>query len=257
MDQKPGIMFSWACRRTRKSKFNRYRNYSSIFLAYAYVFSINDFFDYKIGYERKVKVIHNKNITFFMIIFPLLILFITLPFTPFVSLIFLLLFLILFSLYSIPPFRLKKHFISSLTINALSIGAFSFLGSYFFAKQTIDLKTLIFPAVFTMLMLIYEIIHQISHMKNDKKDKIKSLPLSIGIEKSLKAAIIIQLLILVIAGMALLIGSWNILLFLGTFIFSILRIWRIKSSKNKYPEIRNKIFGLEEGIYYFAVLILL
>jgi 4-hydroxybenzoate polyprenyltransferase len=228
-------------------------------LAYSFVFSLNDYFDYKISQEKNfVQIIIRKGSKekslLLKIFFPLIILIPTFWLNSFNSLLFLLLFLLLSSIYSLPKFGLKKNFLFSIPANSFSIGAFSFLSSYFFVSEKLDFKGIMFTVIFILLIAIYEIIHQISHIKEDKKSKIKSLPVVFGVQKSLKIAIFIQSLILTIALISLLMNFWSNLVFLGTVVFSILRIFRIRRWKNDFSKLRTKIFGFEEGSFYLIVI---
>jgi len=209
-------------------------------LAYSFAFSINDTFDLN----------KRKKLYLLVSLIPLFILFPMLQFNSTLSLLFILLFVFLFFLYSVPVMQLKRHFIFSIPINSLCIGAFTFLGSYFFFSATIHFKEIILSTFFTCLIAIYEIIHQISHMRNDKKSNLLSLPVVIGIRNSMKTAIAIQIFVLLVSIFSLIVNFWSNLIFVGSIMFSFLRIRRLQSWRQNISKLRDRIFGLEEGIFY-------
>lgn len=229
-------------------------------LAYAFVFSINDFFDYKSRGERdfvynKVKEGWNQKLIFIFDLIPLFILLPLLFFGNLIYLSFVSLFIILFSLYSIPPIALKRNYFLSVPINAICIGTLTFLGSYFFLKSIISSTVITFSIVFTSLIACYEIIHQISHLEKDRKMKIKSLPIVFGIRNSVKIIFILQFLSIMIALFAMFIDFNSNFIFIVTIFFSTLRIFRIYKWDKDFGELRSKIFGIHEVLFYIFLIL--
>jgi 4-hydroxybenzoate polyprenyltransferase len=130
----------------------------------------------------------------------------------------------------------------------IEIFTFNYVGS------DVEGSPFIFSIIFTLLIATYEVIHQISHRKEDKKANVKSLPVVFGVENSLKTIFCIQFSIVFIASFALSLNFQNNLIFVGTVIFAFLRIFQIFLWKKDFSKLRNKIFGLEEGFYYLIFL---
>ncbi len=229
---------------------------SSLLLAYG--FSVNDFFDFKCrGEENLVGRTYKKEkyITILLLLVPpltSLYLSIVIFSTPFSHIFFVLDFL-LFSFYSIPPFRLRDKKICDIICNS-TMFPLIFVYSYFYFSSSLSSLFFFFFIIFTLYFTISEIIHQLSHFSKDETSGRISTAIWLGKRTSLK---IINLIAL-----ANILFSLVFILFLPLFsiislFFSILRVYRINSWKSTFSQLRNKIYGMEEGLIYVLFLLLL
>jgi len=222
---------------------------SSLCLAYA--FSINNFYD--------MKNIRNKKGFLILSIIPLIISFIISFFFSMEMLLFTLGFTILYTLYSMNPIRLKKHWIFSLTINTFCLGVLLLLIGLYSVSNTLSLISFTFLMIYSSFILTSEIIHQIAHVEEDKKERINSFPIAFGIKNSLKLVKFIQLLLLVFLLFVIFSNPKINFIFFPTIIFCFLRFVKINSlnlNDVNFSKLRTKMYGLQEGTSYVIILIL-
>ena len=119
---------------------------------------------------------------------------------PYNLFIFFLLFQISFFLYSVPPLKLKRHFLSSSISQAFNALLMTLSGFFLLAP---DQKLLAFPSKYLWLILIgifiFSNIKDFKDYAGDKLADIKTLPVVFGLEKSkliLSAASLIFLIIM-------------------------------------------------------------
>lgn len=234
---------------------------TGVALAYAYAFSINDFFDYKLSKETSYigKLIkrYKEKLVIFLCFIPLFCFFLIFLFLKELSSYLLILFIFLYSLYSIPPFRLKKYYFFSIPINAVCIGLLTYLSAYFLLTTKITFQVVLFSIIFCSYLIFQEIIHQIAHRKRDKGASIYSLPNMIGIKKSLRVAIASQIVPIIAVLLAFILGIRNFI-FVITILFSSLRILRVSKTnvRTNFNDLRNKLYGSQEGLSYIIGLII-
>lgn len=231
----------------------------AMILAYAYAFSINDFFDYQLSKEinyigKIIRKFKEKTVVFLcfvpLICFSLIILFLNK-----VSSYLLFFFVLFYTLYSIPPFRIKRYYFFSIPVNAICIGLLTYISAYFLLADEITFKVVMFSIIFCSYLVFQEIIHQIAHKKKDKNVSIHSLPNVIGIKKALKISIISQIVPIIGILIALVLDTKN-LIFIASIFFSFLRILKISkvTIKTDFNKLRNETYGVYEGVYYVTIL---
>jgi 4-hydroxybenzoate polyprenyltransferase len=228
----------------------------------AYVFSLNNYFDWKLGRERnyisELKIKKRNKLA--LILLPLFLsLFLVLIFfiyeirmvTAF------LLFSVLYTFYSLPP-RLKKSWKYSLFINAFCLGPLLLWIGYFSQTNNIHKTFFIFSFIYFSYLLTSEVIHQISHIKRDKIAKIESFPIVFGIKKGVKLAQLIQFIVIVFSIILMLLKQKLLLIPLAMIAFSLLRILKIRKINNYRIayKLREKMCGTHEGVFYFSILLL-
>lgn len=131
-----------------------------------------------------------------------------------------LVFIIVSILYSMPPIRLKRFFLSSNLVGGTLHGALLFLGAW-----TIFASDGQFPFVFFLifwgLAISIASIKDLEDIEGDKKTGIQTLPIKIGTKKTLYAISMLVFLILFVGLSLTLHGTLNIN-FIFSFIFSFL-----------------------------------
>lgn len=224
----------------------------------AHSFSINDFYDFKLMKEanyisKKIKKGTSEQRILAFTLLPLFGILATSLFLPFNSLMFTLLFILFFNMYSCPPLRLKRNWFFSLFINSLCIGAFLFLISYFSAAGSLTNKAVMLVVIFFNYIFSTELIHQISHMKKDKKARIRSFPNAYGIKNSLKLFQLSQSIVVIMSLYLLYVDFYLYTIFIGTIVFSLSRILKVRGfylKRTNFKKMRNRMYGLYEGLYY-------
>jgi len=230
--------------------------HSSFLLAYS--FSINDFFDFKLMEEnnytsKKIKQGAPERGVLLLILLPFFGIFATSLFLPFRTIVLTLIFIILFGIYSCPPLRLKRHWLFSLLINPICIGVLLFLISYFSMSNQLTNKAFMFVIVFFSYIFSTELIHQIAHMKKDKKARIRSFPNEYGIRTTLRIFQFAQFIVAAASLYLLYIDFYLHAIFIGTILFSLLRTSKVRAFDVKstdFEKMRNRMYGSYEGIYY-------
>lgn len=223
---------------------------------------MNDYFDFKVWHENNyigelLKSGFNKNHIVYLCIIPISLLCITMYFSNKYFLI-LITYIILFYLYQASPCRLKNHYFYSIVINSLCLGTIPYIYPYLYLRGSYSFIAIIFSVIFFFYLAFHEIIHQIAHLD---RDKIYSLPKAIGIEKTVKIAVLFLIGSSLFALLGLVVAPIKNLFFSGTIIFSLFRIrkiLRIPLLKEKFKEIRNrrdKFYSFQEGIYYSLFLL--
>lgn len=230
---------------------------SHTFLIQMHSFSMNDYFDFKLQDEKNHvgKLIlkgKNEKLIIFLLILPLLFILPTLQYTKNIFSIFLLLtYIFTFFIYQSPFFRLKRYYLPSIIINALCLGTILYIYPYLFFSTIINCKVIIFSLIFFTYVAFQEIIHQIAHLK---KDLTISLPKIIGKKRSLSVCKNLLWLQIIIA----LQGTFTSTpIFIGTIFFTLLRIKKLNEislKKTNFEELRNKLYGIHEGLYYLITL---
>ena len=202
----------------------------------AYAYSFNDFYDKR-----------EKNMFF---ILPLVLSFLLLPLFNYFQIIISLIFLIIVTFYSIYPFRLKaKPFIGSFC-NGFGFTLFFLLG--YFVIHVINLIGILFTLLFFSFNMVAQFIHEIVHLKEDKRSKIITTVVFLG-EKNIKRFCYFLLFIDFWIGIHLfLLKALNILSFLSISFFTLFFIFQIR---NKRIDIstrkRYKFLGIIIGIILF------
>jgi 4-hydroxybenzoate polyprenyltransferase len=226
-------------------------------------FSMNDYFDFKVWKERNYigELIRKKkikeNIAIFLTLLPLVFLsfilfFLKSPYSFFPAL-----YVFIFFLYQSSFFRFKNHWISYLILTPTGLGIILYLYPHLFFSNSLTDKSIVFSIIFFSYVAFHEMIHMIAHMQ---KDKIRTLPHVIGRKRTLEFSLIFLIIPSIVAIIVLLFNPLANLIFIGTLFFSILRILKIKSldiNKTNFEEIRNKFYGVHEGIYYITFLLLM
>jgi len=232
-------------------------------LAFAYSFAINDFFDHFISKERNylgnVLKQLGKRKALFLCILPLFGIFVSfIFFSSLLAIIPLTFIIILFTLYSVPPFRLKRHYILSLPINSLCIAILPFLFILSF-YGTYPEQATVFLILFFLYIFFHEIIHQIAHFKYDKKSGIRSFPVVFDFKRSLliiKISLIIYILIVVFF---IFINPYSNFIFVISILFSFYRLYKLSKTPldlKRFSIIRNKLYGVHEFISYLIILLI-
>jgi 4-hydroxybenzoate polyprenyltransferase len=235
-----------------------------IALTFAYSFVINDYFDHIIFKEKNylkniVKSLGKKK-TLFLSILPLAGIFVFFAFfSSFLPTALLGTIIIFYTLYSVPPFQLKRNYIFSLVINSLSIGVLPFLFVLSFYGIYPE-QALAFSILFFIYIFFHEIIHQISHFKNDKRNGIKSLPAVYGLKSSILVAKTSLITSVLVGTFFILINPSSNFIFIITVLFSLYRLLRLSKLPLDYQRfslLRNRFYGIQEGITYLIVILLI
>jgi len=233
---------------------------SSFLLAYA--FSLNDYSDWLFGKERNYmsQLKTKKRNKLILIVFPLIIsLFISLIFFAHEVMIIIsfFLFVILYTFYSYPP-RWKKNWKFSLFINAFCLGTLLLFIGYFSQSSNPNWWLFMFSFIYFSYLLSSEVLHQISHIRRDKKANIKSFPIIFGIKGSVQLIELIQFIVIVFSISGMIASQKLFPILLVTTIFSVFRIFRVKRIKTHKDAnyLRNKMGGIYEGIFYLLILLL-
>jgi len=240
--------------------FNLFGFFYSIFLSivcHAFIFSINNFCDLEFRKSKK----NSENFIqypYIFVIIPMIFAVLLSYFVSFTIFVIVLIILLLGTLYSAPPFRLKRYWPFSLTINGVSGSLFLLLG-YYSTTNTFVVQLLIFSFAFFSFICSCEIIHQLAHKSVDKRDKIKSFPNVYGNKKSILLFQIIQVAAVLIYIISLFFDYQKNWIFIGSAFFSILRIIkisRINPYSTNFSALRNKLYGMWEGLYYLLSIFL-
>ncbi len=124
-------------------------------------------------------------------------------------------------LYSVPPFRFKRNFVSgSLIIGLASVSAL--LSGYFLASTRRDI-TLFPPLLVFILILVFGAISMIKDFKDydgDKADSVKTLPVLIG----LRHAKIVTALLISLSALSLILSLQNTAISVASIVATIL-VW--------------------------------
>lgn len=237
---------------------------TSLILSYAY--SINNLFDFLIDGEKNyIYYLSKKKISkrklMLLCFLPFLLFFLIYFYLPTWSSILGFFCFLLSSLYSFPKVRLKNYWLPSLLVNSLGLGILLFLFGFFFGNTKITVDSIIFMVIFFLHVLSLDIIHKIAHRKMDKKFGIKTFPQIFGIRKSLQCIIYLQLIVILVCLLTFLYRPLKYSIFLGSILFSSLKIRRIlKCLRNPYKidynALRNKMYGMWEGIFYIIFLLM-
>jgi len=162
-------------------------------------------------------------------------------------------FIIAVILYAAPKIRLGDIPIVDVVFNILMFSLI-LLQSYFFVNDLINQKMLFFLIWTIFYIFSLEIIHQISHFKEDKRSTAKFL----GLKKSMDL-LKMSFLISATFGVFIFISSpslmiYSLIMIIGSFIrfFYILRI----NQKADFGRLRNRLGGILEGSLYFILNIL-
>lgn len=207
----------------------------------AYAYSLNDFYD---KLEKKKFFILSLILTFLL-----------LPFFNYFQIIISVIFLIIVTFYSAYPFRWKaKPFISSFC-NGIGFTLIFLLG--YFVTQSFNLNGILFTLLFFCFNMVAQFIHEIVHLKEDKKSNIVTTIVFYG-ERIGKIFCFLFLLVSLSINLFLFyIKSINIIFFIATLfftIFFIIEIYREKIDK-KFRK-RYRILGLIIGFIYYISLTL-
>jgi 4-hydroxybenzoate polyprenyltransferase len=202
----------------------------------AYAYSFNDFCD---KHEKKM---------FFVL--PLFLSLLLLPLFNFFQIIISLIFLIIVTFYSVYPFRWKtKPFIGSFC-NGIGFTIIFLLG--YSAASNIKTEGFLFSILFFSFNMVAQFIHEIVHLKEDKRSKIITTVVFLG-EKNIKRFCYFLLFTDFWIGIHLfLLKALNILSFLSISFFTLFFIFQIR---NKRIDIstrkRYKFLGIIIGIILF------
>jgi len=230
-------------------------------LLLAYAFSLNNYFDWKKCNEKNyISTLFLPNrYKLFLCLLPLFLSFpvfyVFFKHNNFIVLIFSFLFIFLYTLYSAPP-RLKTNWKFSIFINTFCLGNLLLLIGYFSQTNIPNIFLFIFLSVYSSYLLISELLHQIAHFSKDKKCKIKSFPVTFGLNLTIKTMLILQILVCCLFFLILIFTQVKLILI--SLFFSILRFFKLKKIRNEKDAsyLRDHIYGVEEGLVYFFVLIL-
>ena len=220
-------------------------------LLLSYLFSINNFFDYKIlrekNYISSLKIENWKKVI--LCIFPILILIPTIFIKNNSAFIIMILFFIFLStIYSAPP-RLRDRAFFDVLANCL-IFTLLYLQSYFFSNTKLNFNSIFFIFIIFLYFLFQEFLHQLTHFKSDKKSGRKKTVVFLGFERSLS---LLKKLPLIYCFFAIFLFLFtNNLIFFIMLIFNLLRLNRIKEiSKNSdFSYLRDHVYGAYEFIAY-------
>ncbi|MFH1402680.1 MAG: UbiA family prenyltransferase [Candidatus Altiarchaeota archaeon] len=231
------------------------------YLVFAYMlsFSVNDFFDGRHGNERNYASEYlgrtSKPVAAMLYGIPLTLMALLLCLTWFVThsipLILVMVFPVILTLaYSIPPFRAKKHFLFSLPLNAACIGVFQLLAGYLTVTDSINYLIVMLSLVYGNYILLHETIHQISHLKDDVNAGVRSLPSVLGVRETIRMLVLSQLLfsLILLANIML----FHSILPLIPLAFTAFRLKEVASSSEKtdFTRLRNRLYGIPEGLSY-------
>jgi len=229
----------------------------------AHTFSINDFYDFELTSEKnylgkeiiRKKLSKNKAIIFSIL--PIFLLFFLSLFLSQEVLFLIFLFLIIADIYNCPPFRLKNNWFLNLIINSFCLGTILFFIGYLSMTTIITIKTFAFSLIFFSYILFSTLIHQLSHLKKDIAAKVSSFPNLFGVRKTIFLLLFIEASVIAFSLFLLIIDFYQNLIFLGTFIFNffmIVKIQQINIKKINFSELREKVYGISEGLFYLIFL---
>lgn len=236
-----------------------------ILLIQMHSFSMNNYLDGKIWKEKNytyelISKGMNENFLFFLMVLPLLLLFLTIPFSNRYFFI-LLAYIILFALYQLPIMRglFKSHYLPSIIINSLCLGTILYIYPYLFLAKQLTLTATAFSIVFFFYLAFHEVVHQIAHLG---RDEVHSLPKVIGIEGSVRVGMLFLVIAMGPALFAIVIDPIKYFFFTGTILFSGFRIYKLKKIKPiqenfiKLRSRKDKFYSFQEGLYYIIFLTL-
>lgn len=233
----------------------------SIGLLFSSAYSLNDYLDFTAsGEDNYVKhLIIKKNINKTSIkLLCILPIFFILPliYSNLAKVFLSLVFLLLFFVYSEPPFVFKKNLILRFLINIICIAVIPFL----FVNMFSELINLFFIGIFAFHIFSTEIIHQIAHISEDKKSRLNTLPMRVGVPYSLKIFVLVQLALILFFSLVLLNNFKDNSIFIITIIFSLFRILEISKIKKfsdfNFSKLRDNLYGWQEGLFYLFFLVL-
>jgi 4-hydroxybenzoate polyprenyltransferase len=175
------------------------------FMLLAFAYSFNDYCEKK--REKKYFAV------------PLIISVAMFPFFNYLQISFSILALLITTLYSLKPIALReKPFLVSFA-NAISVPILFLLG--YFYVPILNSIAFVFASVFFFFVLIGQILHEATHIKEDKKDKIVTTAIFLGKEK-VKYICYLSLLFSFLISLALfLLNIINIVFLFSTLIFVI------------------------------------
>lgn len=155
-------------------------------------------------------------------------------------------FVLLFYFYSSPPLRLKRVPFLDFGINAVGLGILPYLINP--AAKFVSIDYFIIINMF-FYMSYSELLHQLAHFEEDKKERVKSIPQVVGIKNTKKAVTIILFISLILNTM--------FSLFIPYFIFItallIMRAFRFSRSHHKTSWLRTNSYGFGEGILSLVI----
>jgi len=206
---------------------------------------------FALAYAYSFNTVIDKKLKSKCFVYPLVGCLFLLFFLPITSFIYLTVFLIITTLYSLPGVRLKGIPFVSLFVNAIGFNLIFMTGyfSYFFT----DLFFLFFTLLF-VLNLVAQLIHEIHHFSDDKKQKIKTTAVFLG-RKTCYIMIRIFLTFLIFFSLLITFQYKFILMGVSTLAFSFYFLVRI--TKKEISEIRKQFrnYGILIGIIYLFELI--
>jgi len=145
---------------------------------------------------------------------------------------------ILTLIYSAPPWRLKKSTFLNILLNSAGFAVIFLIGFTSVSKVT-TLAALLMSVLFALVFIPLQIVHQISHSEADKIENILSIYNRYGPGPAIYLSII-SLIVLILWSLlvGLLYRSYLSIFYLTSlfcfFFFYVL--WRIKNSRQSYPE---------------------
>jgi len=232
----------------------------SALLALAHSFSLNDFFDFKLAKERnyisKISERYGEKIIESLILLPFIFALIIGFYISSISFLILFCYFSLSFLYSCPPFRLKRHYLLSILTCSICMGGLLFLFGFFSLTTKLTFEAFVFFIIFFFYFMFVELVHQIDHMRIDKKSGIRSFPITFGVNKTLSLLKFTQLIPLLISIIALILNFRLHLIFTGSIFFCLLRIVKVETVCKKKLNIKQlrKPYGFYEGLYYLLFL---
>lgn len=223
-------------------------------LLLSYLFSINNFFDYKIlkekNYISSLKIEDWKKII--LCALPIFVLIPTLFIKyNFIFIAMVLLFIFLSTIYSAPP-RLRDKTFFDVFANCLIFTVF-YLQSYFFSNEKFNLNSIFFVLIVFLYLLFQEILHQLAHFKKDKKSGMKKTVVSIGFERSISFLKGLPIIYSFIA--FLLFFITNEFVFVVMLFFNLLRINKTKeiNKDSDFLYLRDNVYGIYEFVTYILL----
>lgn len=230
---------------------------------YSFLFSINDFFDYSIKKEKNyienliTKKLINKNLALLLCFLPLILSIIPLILNfSFYYLIFYTMFVFFSLVYSIPKIRLRDIAVVDIFCNILFF-CLIFIQLYFFVNSKVDSKLYFFLFWIIFYIFSQELIHQLSHFKNDKITGRTSTVILLNKRKS-RNILKISFILPIIFGILVYLLLKELELFAIVMIFfNIMRfLYVYKFNENSdFNELRNELGGTIEGIIYFILIL--
>jgi 4-hydroxybenzoate polyprenyltransferase len=205
----------------------------------AYAFSLNDFYDN----QQKKK--------FFVL--PLIFSFLLLTFFNIFQIVLSIIFLIIVTFYSAYPFKWKeKPFISSIC-NGIGFTIIFLLG--YFYMPNLNLDGILFALLFFSFNMVAQFIHEIIHLKEDRKQKIITTTVLYG-EKRIKIFCNFFLIASTLITLYLFyLKILNILFVIFTMFFTILFMFEINRKIDDRLRKNYKLFGILTGGLYFILII--